>query len=112
MKTMKTDHPVLFFCQVVNEIKQCNYDAEEFTVAISLPVSLALRTHSLNILLSEKLSNFNTTEVLPIKQVWKWVFSSRLQKGVGMKYSTGDNCQFFVELEILFEQDEPELEFL
>ena len=59
---------------LAKEIKKCGYDADHFTVAISLPVSLALRSHSLNLFLDEKMSDFDDDEVVPIKQAWKWLF--------------------------------------
>lgn len=45
------------------------YDSETFTVSVSLPVSLALRSHSISLLLSEKLPDYDSGEAVPIKQV-------------------------------------------
>ena len=46
-----------------------SYDENHFTVAISLPVSLTLRQHSVCLYLDSKLENFDEDEVIPIKQV-------------------------------------------
>ena len=46
-----------------------SYDENHFTVAISLPVSLTLRQHSINLHLDSKLEGFDEDEVIPIKQV-------------------------------------------
>ena len=58
--------------QVCSEIQTCGYDCPHFTIAISLPVSLALREHSINLYLKEKLgedADFDEDDVVPIKQV-------------------------------------------
>ena len=46
-----------------------SYDENHFTVAISLPVSLTLRQHSICLHLADKLEDFDEDEVIPIKQV-------------------------------------------
>ena len=95
-----------------DSIRDCGYDADHFTIAVSLPVSLAIRSHSMNIFLSEKLETFDEDDVVPIKQVWKWLFSAKVGKFVDKKYVSGDACEFFVELEILHKEDAEELEAL
>ena len=49
-----------------------------------------------------------------LKQVWKWVFSPRLAKrlGDGMTLVTGDNCEFYIELQLDAGTDEADLESL
>jgi hypothetical protein len=41
--------------------------------------------------------------------VWKWLFPKRVEKLIGKKYVTGDNCEFFIELEIVHVDEEKEL---
>ena len=55
--------------QVCQDVLQSGYDADHFTIAVSLPVSLSLRSHSLNLYLEEKVSSFDVDQVIPIKQV-------------------------------------------
>ena len=50
-------------------MRDSGYDSDHFTVAVSLPVSLALRSHSFNVFLAEKVEEFDDDEVVPIKQV-------------------------------------------
>ena len=52
-----------------NEVVNSEYDSKHFTIALGLPVSLALRNHSINLYLAEKLESFDEEEVAPIKQV-------------------------------------------
>lgn len=55
--------------QIAEAIATCGYDADHFTLAVSLPVSLTLRSHSLNIWLAEKLpDSYDEDFVVPIKQ--------------------------------------------
>ena len=42
-------------------------------------------------------------------QVWKWLFPMRLEKNLGKKYVTGNNCEFYIELQLDFKNDEWEL---
>jgi hypothetical protein len=58
-----------FVLQLTTEIKSAGYDADHYTVAVSLPVSTTLRSHSLNLYLEEKVENFDPDQVVPIKQV-------------------------------------------
>lgn len=53
---------------VSEEIQNSQYDSKHFTIALGLPVSLALRNHSINLYLDERLENFDEEEVTPIKQ--------------------------------------------
>jgi hypothetical protein len=56
--------------KVQETLTDCGYDADHFTVAISLPVSLAIRSHSMNLFLSDKIGDtFDEDDVVPIKQV-------------------------------------------
>ena len=86
------------------------YDETHFTVAISLPVSLTLRHHSICLYLTEKVEKFDEDDVIPIKQVWKWLFPKRLEKRINRKFVTGHNCEFYIELQLDFSEDEKELE--
>ena len=57
------------FLQVCDEVLAAGYDADHFTIAVSLPVSLTLRSHALNLYLEENVKNFDEEQVVPIKQV-------------------------------------------
>ncbi len=99
-------------------MSESGHDADHFTVAVSLPVSLALRAHSLNVLLSSssegspRVEGFDEDEVVPIKQVWKWLFPHTLQKKLGRRYVTGDDCEFYVDLAIEYPEDKQEIQKL
>ena len=55
--------------QISSALETESYDETHFTVAISLPVSLTLRHHSICLHLSSKLEEFDEDDVIPIKQV-------------------------------------------
>jgi hypothetical protein len=96
--------------QICTSIANESYDEDHFTVAISLPVSLALRNHSIGIFLSNKIEDFDSDDVVPIKQAWKWLFPIRLEQKIGKKFVTGNNCEFYIELLLDFVNDNSELE--
>jgi len=101
--------------RVSQDIKESEYQSDHFMVAISLPVSLMLRDHALKILLDEMTGGeFDDDEVPAVKQVWKWVFSPRLAKqiGGGMNLVSGDNCEFYVEMQLDAGTDKADLECL
>ena len=89
-----------------------SYDADHFTLALSLPVATTLRNHAIALYLTSKDDTFDSDDVVPIKQIWKWVFSKRVQDKVGKRNANGDWGQFFVELNVEFEQEAEELECL
>lgn len=97
---------------VSKEIINSQYDSKHFTIALGLPVSLALRSHSLNLYLEEKLDSFDEEEVTPIKQVWKWLFPQRIAQKIGKTLVTGDFSEFYAELHFEFAADEDELSCL
>ena len=75
-----------------------------------------LRDHALKLLIDEKTGGelFDDEEVPAVKQVWKWVFSPRLAKliGGGMTLVSGDNCEFYVELQLDAGTDAADLDCL
>ena len=93
-------------------MKQNYFDEDHYTIAISLPVSLSLRNHSICLFLNQKHEDFDEDEIIPIKQVWKWLFPQRLEERLKKKFVTGNNCQFYIELQLNFENDDKELEQL
>lgn len=98
--------------QIDSRLRQCPYDADHFTLAISLPTSLALREHSLKLILTERVSGFFEDSVVPVKQAWKWIHGPKFEAIMGKKFVTGDVCQFFVEFQVTFAEDEAEKECL
>ena len=43
---------------------------------------------------------FDEEEVVPIKQVWKWIFPKKMEAAVGKRFVTGECCQFYIELQV------------
>ena len=103
----KIDHYSLL--QIEKALEEEQYDETHFTVALSLPVSLTLRHHAICLYLATKVPDFDDDDVIPIKQVWKWLFPKRIEKRIGKKFVTGHNCEFYIELQLDFENDEKEL---
>ena len=43
---------------------------------------------------------FDEDEVVPVKQVWKWIFPKKMEAAVGKRFVTGESCQFYIELQV------------
>ena len=55
--------------KVKESLEKDPYEVNDFTFALSLPASLALRNHSVGLMLSSVLEDFDGDDVVPIKQV-------------------------------------------
>lgn len=100
--------------QVVEEVAAGGYDATQFSLSLSLPISLALRQHALWLHLVDRLpasclSGLSQKDVVPIKQVWKYLFPDLVAERVSLEHQTGDVTDFFVELVVEWEGEEEEL---
>ncbi|XP_040576179.1 tRNA pseudouridine synthase Pus10 [Lepeophtheirus salmonis] len=93
--------------EVSHAIKTSEYDSKDFSIAISLPISLSLRERSLTIFLTEKIEKFRSDDIIPIKQVWKWLFPTELK--AEKKYLLGGTSDFFAELRIKYAEDDDEM---
>jgi len=99
--------------EVSQSILNCGYDAEQFTLSLSLPICLSIRQHSLWLHLIDKIpscmASRNQGQVVPVKQVWKYVYPDIVSKRVKMKCETGDTAEFFAEMVVEFKDDEEEM---
>ena len=90
---------------VVEEMAKSGYDATHFSLSLSLPICLSMRQHSLwlhleNRLPASCLSGLTQKDVVPIKQVWKYIFPDLVAERVSLQHETGDVTDFFVELAV------------
>lgn len=100
--------------QVVTSIVNCGYDAEKFSLSLSLPICLSLRQHSLLVYLSTRLpascmAGLEPQSIVPIKQVWKYIYPDLVAKEVSLEHLTGDVTDFFAELQMEWPEDSKEL---
>jgi len=100
--------------EVATSINDCGYDAEKFSLSMSLPICLSLRQHSLLIYLTKRLptsvmAGINSEDIVPIKQVWKYVYPDIVAKKVNLEHLTGDVTDFFAELQLEWKNDSKEL---
>lgn len=99
---------------VVERIRSSGYDAERFTLSLSLPISLSMRQHALWLHLERSvpegcLGHRQPEDVVPIKQVWKYIYPPVIGSQVGIQHESGDTADFFVELVVGWEKDEEEM---
>ena len=100
--------------EIITSIKTSGYDADKFTLSISLPISLSIREHSLWLHLEKAGKdiidgNLSKEDVTPLKQVWKYVYPELVTSQVGLTHESGDTADFYVELVVLWEKDTEEM---
>jgi len=100
--------------QVVTSIINSGYDAEKFSLSLSLPICLSLRQHSLLVYLSTRLPvscmvDIVAQSIVPIKQVWKYIYPDMVAKEVSLEHLAGDVTDFFAELQMEWPEDSKEL---
>eukprot|EP00092_Neocalanus_flemingeri_P011611 GFUD01012512.1.p1 GENE.GFUD01012512.1~~GFUD01012512.1.p1 ORF type:complete len:491 (+),score=170.04 GFUD01012512.1:48-1520(+) len=100
--------------QVVASIITSGYDAEKFSLSLSLPICLSLRQHSLVVHLANRLpascvAGLEPESIVPIKQVWKYIYPDLVAREVSLEHQTGDVSDFFAELQMEWPEDSQEL---
>jgi len=100
--------------QVVTSIINCGYDAEKFSLSLSLPICLSLRQHSLLVYLASRLpascmACLDTQSIVSIKQAWKFIYPDLVAREVSLEHLTGDVTDFFAELQMEWPEDSKEL---
>jgi len=100
--------------QVVESIINSGYDAEKFSLSLSLPICLSLRQHSLVVYLASRLpascmAGMEEENIVPIKQVWKYIYPDLVAKEVSLEHQTGDVTDFFAELNLEWPDESKEL---
>ena len=103
-------HFVLF--QIITEVNAADYDCKEFSCALSMPPSFSMRTHSLNLHITEKFpaDNDDPPEIrfVSVKDVWKWIAAPVIAEGIQKDFNTSNNCDFSITISISFPDDEKE----
>merc|ERR1719309_991737 len=98
---------------VTHTIRGSEYDADSFSLSLSLPICLSLREHSLWLHLLEKVpasvDGRSQEQIVPVKQAWKYVYPDLVSAKVGMKCISGEVSEFFAELCIEWPHDETEM---
>eukprot|EP00090_Calanus_glacialis_P040296 TRINITY_DN7024_c0_g1_i2.p1 TRINITY_DN7024_c0_g1~~TRINITY_DN7024_c0_g1_i2.p1 ORF type:complete len:493 (-),score=186.84 TRINITY_DN7024_c0_g1_i2:61-1539(-) len=100
--------------QVVASIINSGYDAEKFSLSLSLPICLSLRQHSLLVHLAARLpascmAGMEPEDIVPIKQVWKYIYPDLVAREVSLEHQTGDVTDFFAELQLEWPNESKEL---
>ncbi|XP_034248513.1 tRNA pseudouridine synthase Pus10 [Thrips palmi] len=98
--------------KIVSDVNDADYDCQEFSCALSMPVSFCLRTHSLNLYLMDKFPDpsEDTAEIrfVSVKDVWKWVAASEIADGIKKSFSQSNDCDFSITISIGYDDDEKE----
>jgi len=99
---------------VVESINNSGYDADSFSLTLSVPMSLALRQHSLMVYLRQQLPascvmGLEDQQLVPIKQVWKYVFPDLVASRISMECLSADEADFQAEVQAQWEAETEEL---
>lgn len=93
-------------------MNKADYDCEEFSCALSMPVSFCLRTHSLNLYLMDRFPDGTEESAegrfVSVKDVWKWVAASEIADGIKKSFSQSNDCDFSITISIGYDDDEKE----
>jgi len=100
--------------QVVASIINSGYDAEKFSLSLSMPICLSLRQHSLMVHLATRLpascmAGIEAEDIVSIKQVWKYIYPDLVARQVSLEHQAGDVTDFFAELQMEWPEDSKEL---
>ncbi|XP_059484794.1 tRNA pseudouridine synthase Pus10 [Neocloeon triangulifer] len=93
---------------IIDAIAKENYDSPVMTCAVSLPIALQIRAHSLELYLKGKLPGFDSTKVVPIKEAWKWACSQRVACAVNKESCSGATCDFLININVEYTNDKKE----
>ncbi|CAD0206349.1 unnamed protein product [Chrysodeixis includens] len=88
------------------------YESETFACALSAPIATMLREHYVMLCLKEKFTHYDTKQLTPLKEAWKWSFGAQLAAHVGMAQDSGAVSPLLVTLNLEYPDDLQELEVL
>ena len=88
--------------------------SNKFSMCLSLPICLSLRQHSLLVHLATRLSAscmavMEPEDIVPIKQVWNYIYPDLVAREVSLENQTGDVAEFFTDLKSEWPDDSKEL---
>ena len=99
---------------VVDSINNSGYDADSFSLSLSVPMCLALRQHSLLVHLRQQLPascmlGLEDHQVVPLKQAWKFVYPDRVAARISKQCLPTDEADFQAEIQAQWEPEAEEL---
>lgn len=100
--------------EVAETINNCGYDADTFSLTLSIPMCISLRQHSLLVHLRQKLppsivEGLSIEKVVSIKQIWKYIYPQLVAEKVHIEHSAEDPG-FSAEIQADWIQESQELE--
>ena len=103
-----------FLDQVAGTINTSGYDAQVFSLSLSIPMCIFIRQHALMVHLRKSLpasciSGLKAEHVVSIKQVWKYIYPDHVAGKVELEYQP-DDTSFIAEVQAEWSQESGELE--
>ena len=99
---------------VVETINNSGYDADSFSLTLSVPTCLAVRQHSLMVHLRQELPascmlGLEDYQVVPIKQAWKFIYPDGVASRISKQCLPADEADFQAEIQAGWEPEAEEL---
>ena len=91
------------------------YDADKFSLSLSLPICLSLRQKSLLVHVATRLpascvAGMEQEDIVHIKRVWKYIYPDLVSREVvSLEHQTRDITNFFAELQLDWPDDSKKL---
>jgi len=105
---------VPFLEKVAADINNGGYDADTFSLSLSIPMCVSIRQHSLLVHLRQQLpasciNGLSNETVVSIKQVWKYIYPDMIADRVNLEYQS-DETNFIAEIQTEWSDETQELE--
>lgn len=112
-----------FLDKISAEVKNANYDCDDVTFALSLPITILLRDYSVWLYVSDKYRDFysdpfnpgplkRANNMVSIKDIWKWCAAQTVSERINKKLNNGVDGNFHVNIHIEYEKDSTETDCL
>lgn len=102
--------------RIQDEVEKENYDCETFTCALTIPVCISLRERFLH---TQCASQLNLSEdrlvtlkmkLQNVKDIWKWMVTSRIEKAIKKQFDSTSPSPFLIEIILMYKYNEKDCE--
>ncbi|XP_017890475.1 putative tRNA pseudouridine synthase Pus10 [Ceratina calcarata] len=102
--------------RIRDEVEKENYDCETFTCALTIPVCINLRERFLHMRCASQLELSRDTLVTlkvklqSVKDIWKWMVTSKIEKSIKKKFDSTTPSPFLIEIILIYRYNEKDCE--
>lgn len=98
--------------QIVEKVKEKDYDCTTFTCALTVPVSMKLREQVLYAYISKEIDihesalNIFRAKLQSVKDIWKLFMIPQLEQTIGKRADLSTPSPFLIEIFLMYTNDE------